>query len=117
MSLQLPYIVQLFGTVMKSPFFALAGIAAAMLLSACASNTPAPAAKVAATGVMYCHKDRLYTAGGELVCNWTPSVAEACRDTAPTSRVAANAFASAPTEASRCASGVWLVQATKRNAG
>ncbi|MFN7219357.1 MAG: hypothetical protein ACK5UX_01790 [Burkholderiales bacterium] len=101
---------------MKSPLLAAAGLAAAVLLSACASNTAAPAAtsKVASSGVMYCHKDRLYTAGNELVCNWTPSLTEACRDTAPTSRMAASAFSSAPTEASRCASGVWLVQATRR---
>jgi hypothetical protein len=104
---------------MNSPLFAAAGIAAAMLLSACASNTPAPTAatNVASAGVMYCHKDRLYTAGNELVCNWTSSVAEACRDTAPTSRLATGAVSGAPTEAKRCASGVWLVQATRRNAG
>jgi hypothetical protein len=116
-ALQRLHNVQPHGTSMKSPLFAAGGLAAAMLLSACASNTAAPTAKVAAANTMYCHQDRLYTAGNEYVCNWTPSLTEACRDTAPASRLATSAVTGAPTQATRCASGVWLVQATRRNAG
>jgi len=64
---------------------------------------------------MYCHKDRLYTAGTEMTCNWTTSVAEACRDNAVASRISSGAVSNAPTDSTRCASGQWLVQVALRS--
>jgi hypothetical protein len=101
---------------MNKLFLAATSACAAVLLSACATApaTSTSAATTAGAGNMYCFKDRLYTAGSDYVCNWTSSVAEACRDSAQSSRVAVSSLTAAPVESTRCASGVWLVAATKR---
>jgi outer membrane PBP1 activator LpoA protein len=94
---------------------ACSAIAAALLLSACASapsatTTSASASVAQKSGTMYCHKERLYQASGELVCNWSASAAEVCRDNVQSSRIAVSSAVAAPADGSRCASGQWLVQ-------
>ena len=90
------------------------------LLGACATNDTSSsgnASTSAATpkaGTMFCHKERLYTASGDLVCNWATSAADACRDNTPSSRVAQSAATGAPSDAKRCESGQWLVQVTMK---
>jgi hypothetical protein len=95
---------------MKNFSSLLAASAVAVLLSACAANSAAPVANVAAaSGTMVCHKDRLNIVGTEFECNWASSVKEACDGIVKSSRIAQAAAISAPTPASRCASGQWLV--------
>lgn len=96
----------------------LCATAAAILLSACAateSNVSGnPAATSAASSTKYCHKDRYYVAGGDMVCNWTNSAGSACRDNVPSSRIAQTAVTGEPTNTRRCESGQWLVQVTMK---
>ena len=80
--------------------------------SAIANTSTTPKANTATT--KYCHMERLYTAGNDLVCNWAPTAAEACRDNTVTSRLAQSSVSEAPKKASRCASGEWLVQVTTK---
>ena len=81
----------------------------AALAAGCATTTPTSVATNGAAGkpAYYCWKDRLATEGGNLVCNWERSVAEACRSngTASTTRSAAVA----PQPAGMCNNGQWLV--------
>jgi carbohydrate-selective porin OprB len=102
---------------MKNFLSLLAASAVAVLLSACAANSAAPAASANATsasGTMVCHKDKLNIVGTEFECNWASSVKEACDGIVKSSRIAQAAATSAPTPASRCASGLWLVALTMK---
>lgn len=96
----------------------LSAAAVAVLLSACAateSNVGGNAAAAsAASSTKYCHKDRYYVSGGEMVCNWTNSAGDACRDNVPSSRIAQSAVTGEPTNTRRCESGQWLVQVTMK---
>jgi hypothetical protein len=94
-----------------------AASAAVSLLAACATPqaSTAPAAQAAPAGsTLYCHKDRLYTASGDMVCNWTESIETACKDLAPTSRLASSNASGAPTDSRLCPSGQRLVQVAKK---
>lgn len=88
------------------------------LLSACAtseSNTkPAASAPVTATGTMFCHKERLYSANNQFICNWAATAADSCRDNTPSSGIAQTVVTAAPQDARRCESGQWLVQVTMK---
>jgi hypothetical protein len=97
---------------MKSLVIATTLAAAVTFGSAFANPNTTPKADAAAT--KYCHKERLYTAGNDLVCNWAPAAAEACRDNTVTSRLAQSSVSEAPKKASRCPSGQWLVQVTTK---
>ena len=101
---------------MKNTIALISAISAALMLSACASNTSAPttAAAAPAAGTMFCTKDRLYTASNDLVCNWSKSAAEVCRDNVQVTRIAQSAVTGEPVNASRCASGLWMVQVTMK---
>ncbi|NJR71932.1 MAG: hypothetical protein HC782_02065 [Gammaproteobacteria bacterium] len=88
-----------------------------VLLGACATSesTQRPAEVTATTtGTKFCHKERLYTANNQFVCNWAATAADACRDVTPSSGIAETAVASAPQNARRCESGQWLVQVTMK---
>jgi hypothetical protein len=66
---------------MKNFSSLLAASAVAVLLSACAANSGAPAASANATSAsatMVCHKDKLNIVGAKFECNWASSVKEAC---------------------------------------
>jgi hypothetical protein len=80
--------------------------------SAIANTSTTPKANTATT--KYCHMERLYTASNDLVCNWAPTAAEACRDNTVTSRLPQSSVSEAPKKASRCPSGEWLVQVTTK---
>ncbi len=86
------------------------------LLGACAtteSNTGENLA-AASSSTKYCHKDRLYVASNEMVCNWASSAGSACRDNLPSSRIAETAVTGEPTNIRRCDNGQWLVQVTMK---
>ena len=81
-----------------------------VLAAGCAATPSAPTAAAngsAGKAAYYCWKDRLASEGGNLVCNWEASVAEACRanGTAATTRSASVA----PKPAGMCNNGQWLV--------
>ena len=90
-----------------------APLAATLVVSSAMAN-PSTTSKADTAATKYCHQERLYTAGTDLVCNWAPTAAEACRDNTVTSRVAQSSVSEAPKKASRCASGEWLVQVTTK---
>jgi hypothetical protein len=94
-----------------------AGIASAVVLSACATaETPARGAVAngsAGEATYYCWKNRLATSGDSLVCNWEKSFADACRSTYDMP-MPASAVASGPSNAGRCENGQWLVKVTTR---
>lgn len=99
------------------PFTIVATFAATLattLVVGSAFANPNTTQKADAASTKYCHMERLYTAGNDLVCNWAPTAAEACKDNAVTTRVAQSAVSEAPKKASRCASGEWLVQVTTK---
>lgn len=78
---------------------------------AAASKTTATAT---ATGSKFCHKERLHDIGGEMVCNWAGTAADACRDIVPTSRISKALVEGEPINARRCESGQWLVQVSMK---
>ena len=88
---------------------ALAVTCAAFAAGCATSSPPAAVAANSPTGkpAYYCWKERLATEGSSLVCNWEPSVAEACRSdgTAAAKRPATVA----PQSAGMCNNGQWLV--------
>ena len=93
-------------------------LAAALLLSACASVQKSPAAAPgmnASSGAStyYCWKDRLATEGDNLVCNWETNVTAACRSDGVVSLSKAS-IARGPVDARRCENGQWLVSATMK---
>jgi hypothetical protein len=77
-----------------------------------AQSAPAAGKSSAGNTERYCFKERLYSSGGEMSCNWASSAAEACRDFTETTRIAASAMTEAPKKSTRCANGEWLVQVT-----
>ena len=80
----------------------------AALAAGCASTPTAQVATGSPAGkAYYCWKERLATEGANLVCNWEPSVAEACRSNG-TAAVTRSASA-APQPAGMCNNGQWLV--------
>jgi hypothetical protein len=89
--------------------------AVAVILGGCA----APQASVGNAGsapsasTYYCAKDRLNVNGGQLECNWQPTVDLACSLTKATVLERAS-LASDPQPAGRCSTGVWLVKAMPR---
>jgi hypothetical protein len=92
---------------------ALAGaLTSGLIVAPSFAQSSAPSKSGAASNDRYCFKERLYTAGGEMSCNWATSVAEACRDFNETSRVATAAMIEVPKKSTRCANGEWLVQVT-----
>ena len=105
---------------LKSFSATLCATAVVTLLGACANNDTSNTSSTSASqvsaivGTMYCHKNRLYEAGGDLVCNWTTSAASACRDNTPSSRVAMANTTAAPSDGRRCESGQRLVQVTMK---
>jgi hypothetical protein len=102
---------------MKNFSSLLGACAVAALLSACAANSAAPAVNTntaSSSATMVCHKDKLNIVGAEFECNWASSVKEACDGIVKSSRIAQTAATSAPTPASRCASGQWLVVVTMK---
>jgi hypothetical protein len=100
----------------------LAGAASVIaLLSACANTNMSTGAGSAAAplaaasaGAMYCYKDRLYSAGGNLNCNWAASTREACSGNTQASSIASSATTGAPVDSNRCSNGNWLVQVTMK---
>jgi hypothetical protein len=86
------------------------------LLGACATTESSTAQNSAAasSSTKYCHKERLYVASNEMVCNWAASAGSACRDNLPSSRIAQSAVTSEPANARRCDNGQWLVQVTMK---
>jgi|GEM_PF-3705654 len=90
------------------------------LLGACATSessnaaSAAPSVATAKADSKFCHKERLYTVGGEMVCNWAQTAADACRDNTQSSRLAQSAVTGAPSDVRRCESGQWLVQVTMK---
>ena len=107
-----------YGINMKTFASLVTSIAAVMLLTACVSNSnsapPATSMGAAASGTMYCFKDRFYETGSELVCNWSKSADAACTEIAQSSRIAVSAAAGAPVTGKRCANGQWLLQVTMK---
>ena len=93
-------------------------LAAALVLAACAtpnaSLNGAPLAVAGGSGgTYYCWKDRLDTEGGNLVCNWEASAADACRSTGVVS-IAKSNVAKGPENTRRCENGQWLVVVTTK---
>ncbi len=86
---------------------------AIFLLSASAQAADAPATQAAAPAELYCWKDKLYTSGDNLVCNWTEDVKDACRP-GLVSNIAKNSIVGEPANAKRCSNGEWLVRVTKK---
>jgi hypothetical protein len=101
---------------LNKSFLVISAVAATILLSACATGGAETkvAAAAPASGTMFCAKDRLYTASNDLVCNWAKTAADVCRDNVQSSRIAQSAVTGAPVDASRCATGQWLVQVTMK---
>lgn len=85
-----------------------------VLASGCASTASTATVAASSSKVSYCHKERLYTAGGDLVCNWSDSVEAACKDNAQVSRVATASLTDAPADSRLCPSGQRLVMATRK---
>ena len=93
-------------------------IAASLLLAACASVdtsiTGAPRAVAGGSAhTYYCWKEKLDTQGGDLVCNWEASAAEACRSTSLMT-IARSNVANGPDNTRRCENGEWLVVVTTK---
>ncbi|HET7731399.1 MAG TPA: hypothetical protein VFK48_15325 [Usitatibacter sp.] len=86
-----------------------------VLLAACAGTAPATrtAAAAPAAGTQFCVKDKLTTAGDELVCNWASTPSEACEAITMVTLRKSN-LASGPTGSNRCGNGQWLVQVQTR---
>lgn len=84
-----------------------------LLLSASVeAATDAPAAQRQGAA-LYCWKDKLYTAGNDLVCNWADDAKEACYG-GKVSNVSKESIVAEPVTAKRCESGEWLVRVTKK---
>jgi hypothetical protein len=81
----------------------------AALTAGCASTSTRTAAANGAAGkaAYYCWKDRLASESGSLVCNWEPSVAEACRSNG--TAAVRRSSSVAPQPAGMCNNGQWLV--------
>lgn len=91
-------------------------IAAALLVSACATvNPPAPtAAATPAAGTYYCFKDRLATEGDAYACNWERDARDVCHSIGSRTTLRKSAVASGPTDVRRCDNGQWVVMVTTR---
>lgn len=95
-------------------------LAASLLLGACASTetsitgTPRAVAAGGANGnTYYCWKEKLDTEGGNLVCNWEATAADACNSTGVMS-IAKSSIAKGPDNTRRCENGQWLVVVTTK---
>lgn len=87
-----------------------------MLAAACAApggGATHAAAAAPAAGTQFCKKDRLFTEGDSLSCNWAATFADACENTNLTS-MKKSAVANGPSNAGRCGNGQWLVSVTTR---
>jgi hypothetical protein len=92
-------------------------LAASLVVAGCAapgvSLNTTPRAIAGAGNTYYCWKERLSTDGGNLVCNWEASVADACRSNGINS-IAKSSVAHGPDNTRRCENGQWLVMLTTR---
>lgn len=86
-----------------------------LLLPGCASvdKPVTTAANGGGQGTYYCWKERLTTAGDNMVCNWQQTRFDACESQYDTP-LAKSAVAGAPEQAGRCENGQWLVKVTKK---
>lgn len=96
----------------------LALAASLLLAAACASpgasvDTTPRAVAGGSGGTYYCWKGRLADEGGNLVCNWEASAADACRSTGVVS-IARSNVAKGPDNTRRCENGEWLVVVTTK---
>ena len=108
---------------LKKLTMCIGALAMMSLLGACATqsamqgattNAAASKTTATATGSKFCHKERLYDTGGEMVCNWAGTAADACRDIVPASRISKALVEGEPINARRCESGQWLVQVSMK---
>lgn len=75
----------------------------------CATTSAPPSVVATSSGgkMAYCWKDRLAAEGGNLVCNWEASVAEACRSNGTAASTRPGSVT--PQPAGMCSNGQWLV--------